>query len=107
MVHRLDKGRPALRDPGRAGRRGATGGGAHARPTAGGPDPGQHDPSPQGAAARLGGPVRDPGALRVRSHPLRAPSLGGDKAGNWQRWYKENIPIAERLYLDYTTEAEE
>ena len=33
--------------------------------------------------------------------------LGGDKAGNWQRWYKENIPIAERLYLDYTTEAEE
>ena len=33
--------------------------------------------------------------------------LGGDKAGNWQRWYKENIPIAERLYLDHTTEAEE
>jgi len=28
-------------------------------------------------------------------------------AGNWQRWYKENIPIAERLYLDYTTEEEE
>jgi len=27
---------------------------------------------PQGAAARLGGPVRDPGALRVRSHPLGA-----------------------------------
>lgn len=33
--------------------------------------------------------------------------LGGDKAGNWQRWYKQNIPIAERLYLDYTTQAEE
>jgi hypothetical protein len=33
--------------------------------------------------------------------------LGGDKAGNWQRWYKENIPIAERLYLDYTAEGEE
>jgi hypothetical protein len=33
--------------------------------------------------------------------------LGGDKAGNWKRWYKENIPIAEQLYLDYTTEAEE
>ena len=33
--------------------------------------------------------------------------LGGDKAGNWQRWYKENIPIAERLYLDYTTAAKE
>jgi hypothetical protein len=33
--------------------------------------------------------------------------LGGDKAGNWQRWYRDNIPIAERLYLDYTTEGEE
>jgi hypothetical protein len=27
--------------------------------------------------------------------------LGGDKAGNWQRWYGETIPIAERLYLEY------
>jgi hypothetical protein len=33
--------------------------------------------------------------------------LGGDKAGNWRRWYKENIPVAEQLYLDYTTEGEE
>ena len=30
--------------------------------------------------------------------------LGGDKAGNWQRWYRQNIPIAEQLYLEYTTE---
>ena len=30
--------------------------------------------------------------------------LGGDKAGNWQRWYRENIPIAERLYREYTTD---
>jgi hypothetical protein len=29
--------------------------------------------------------------------------LGGDKAGNWQRWYRENIPIADRLYREYTT----
>jgi hypothetical protein len=29
--------------------------------------------------------------------------LGGDKAGNWQRWYKQNIPIAEQLYQDHTT----
>ena len=33
--------------------------------------------------------------------------LGGDKAGNWQRWYRENIPVAEQLYLDYTTEEQE
>ena len=30
--------------------------------------------------------------------------LGGDKAGNWHRWYRDNIPIAEQLYLQYTTE---
>jgi hypothetical protein len=33
--------------------------------------------------------------------------LGGDKAGNWQRWYRQNIPIAEQLYLEYTAEQEE
>ena len=33
--------------------------------------------------------------------------LGGDKAGNWQRWYRANIPLAEQLYLDHTTEEEE
>jgi hypothetical protein len=33
--------------------------------------------------------------------------LGGDKAGNWQRWYRENIPIAERLYIEYTAENQE
>ena len=33
--------------------------------------------------------------------------LGGDKAGNWQRWYRQNIPIAEQLYLEYATEQEE
>jgi hypothetical protein len=31
--------------------------------------------------------------------------LGGDKAGNWQR-YRDKIPIAERLYLEYVTEEE-
>jgi hypothetical protein len=33
--------------------------------------------------------------------------LGGDKAGSWQRWYRDNIPRAEQLYLDYTAENEE
>lgn len=27
--------------------------------------------------------------------------LGGDKAGNWDRWYRDNIPLAEQLYHDY------
>jgi hypothetical protein len=33
--------------------------------------------------------------------------LGGDKAGNWERWYRDNVPAAERLYLDYTTGGEQ
>jgi hypothetical protein len=33
--------------------------------------------------------------------------LGGDKAGNWQRWYRDNMPLAEQLYLDYTAEDQE
>lgn len=41
--------------------------------------------------------------------PTRSALLlfGGDKAGNWQRWYRQNIPIAEQLYLEYTTEQQE
>ncbi|MEU9884993.1 type II toxin-antitoxin system RelE/ParE family toxin [Sphaerisporangium sp. NPDC051011] len=33
--------------------------------------------------------------------------LGGDKAGNWDRWYKENVPLAVQLYIDYTSDEEE
>jgi len=33
--------------------------------------------------------------------------VGGDKSGRWKRWYKQNIPITEQLYLDYTTQPEE
>lgn len=33
--------------------------------------------------------------------------LGGDKAGNWERWYPDNVPVAERLYLEYTTEGDQ
>jgi hypothetical protein len=32
--------------------------------------------------------------------------LGGDKAGSWDRWYRDNIPLAEQLYLDYTADEE-
>ena len=33
--------------------------------------------------------------------------LGGDKAGNWQRWYGASIPLAGQLYIDYTAEGQE
>ena len=32
--------------------------------------------------------------------------LGGDKAGSWDRWYRDNVPLAEQLYLDYTADEE-
>ena len=32
--------------------------------------------------------------------------LGGDKAGNWDRWYRASIPIAEQLYYEYTAEGQ-
>jgi len=64
---------------------------------------GSRIPSPQGAAARS--------EIRVlfAFDPTRSAllPLGGDNAGNWKRWYKENIPIAEQLYLDHTRQAEE
>ncbi|HJF13429.1 MAG TPA: type II toxin-antitoxin system RelE/ParE family toxin [Enteractinococcus helveticum] len=27
--------------------------------------------------------------------------LAGDKAGNWTRWYKKNIPVADDLFDDH------
>jgi hypothetical protein len=33
--------------------------------------------------------------------------LGGDRAGNWERWYRGSIPLAEQLYRDYTSDTED
>jgi hypothetical protein len=30
--------------------------------------------------------------------------IAGDKAGQWQRWYREAIPRAEQLYESYLQE---
>ena len=30
--------------------------------------------------------------------------LGGDKTGEWERWYTEAIPVAERLFAEYLDE---
>ncbi|MFI9418297.1 type II toxin-antitoxin system RelE/ParE family toxin [Streptomyces werraensis] len=32
--------------------------------------------------------------------------VAGDKAGNWQRWYDVNIPIAEERYRAHVTDLE-
>ncbi|MFC5856272.1 hypothetical protein ACFPZI_32250 [Streptomyces chlorus] len=33
--------------------------------------------------------------------------LGGDKAGNRERWYRDNIPLAEEFYHEYTSGEDE
>lgn len=33
--------------------------------------------------------------------------LGGDKAGDWKRWYDKNIPVAERRYEDWLSTVQE
>ena len=30
--------------------------------------------------------------------------IGGDKSGRWNAWYRDMIPVAERLYEEYLTE---
>jgi hypothetical protein len=30
--------------------------------------------------------------------------VAGDKAGQWNRWYRENIPVAEQRYEQYAVE---
>ena len=32
--------------------------------------------------------------------------MGGDKSGQWSRWYDKAIPEAERLYEEYLAERE-
>jgi hypothetical protein len=60
-------------------------------------------------ACRSSGRWQSADHFRVAFDPARSALLllGGDKAGNWQRWYRQNIPVAEQLYLEYTTELEE
>jgi hypothetical protein len=71
----------------------------------GGPAQGHEDPPSQRVASRLEGTIGDkdyssPSTL-ARSALLL---LGGDKAGNWARWYRDNIQLAEQLYIDYTAD---
>jgi hypothetical protein len=46
-----------------------------------------------------------PGNLRIlfAFDPRRTaiPLIGGDKSGRWSTWYREMIPIADRLYDDH------
>lgn len=107
MVHRPGQIGLGVCDPGCPGGRGTAGGRTCARPAAGGPDPGQ--PIHHLKELRPGSAGRSEIRVLFAFDPARSALLllGGDKAGNWQRWYRQNIPIAEQLYLEYTSEEQE
>jgi hypothetical protein len=107
VVHHPDQGGPGLSDPGRAGGRGTAGGRTRARQAAGGRIQGSRVHHLK--ELRPGSAGRSEIRVLFAFDPTRSALLllGGDKAGNWQRWYRENIPSAEQLYLEYTIEEEE
>ena len=107
MVHRPNQRGPRLRGPGGPGRRGPAGRRAHARPRAGARLKGSRIHHLKELRPGSGG--RSEIRIIFAFDPARSALLllGGDKAGNWQRWYRDNIPLAEQLYRDYTTQDEE
>jgi hypothetical protein len=102
VVHRPDQRGSGLRDPGRPGGRGA----AEEGPALGRPlvDRIQGSRIHHLKELRPGSAGRSEIRVLFAFDPTRSALLllGGDKAGNWQRWYRENIPLAEQLYLEYT-----
>jgi hypothetical protein len=107
VVHCLDQAGSGLGDPGGASRGRPPRRGSDAGPAVGRPAQSHEDPPSQRAAARIEGTVGDQDHLRLRPPRSALLLLGGDKAGNWARWYRDNIPLAEQLYIDYTADEEE
>lgn len=57
-------------------------------------------------ADRIAGGQALPDPVHVRSAPPGILLVGGDKSGQWSRWYSRAIPEAERLYEGYLAELE-
>jgi hypothetical protein len=72
-----------------------------AGPELGRPSPPHQAEQPQGTAARLDRAQRDPHPLHLRSRRNAVLLVAGDKAGKWEAWYRQAIPLAEQRYEDY------
>ncbi|MGW0395956.1 type II toxin-antitoxin system RelE/ParE family toxin [Streptomyces sp. NPDC003042] len=66
-------------------------------------------PSPPNRVCRPGSAGGSEVRLLFVFDPLRRTVflVGGDKAGDWQGWYRSAIPEAEKAYEDYLTQPEE
>src|SRR6266496_661214 len=74
---------------------------AGARPPARRPRPPLPAEQPEGTAARLRRAQRDPHPVYLRSRRNTVMLVAGDKAGKWEAWYRQAIPLAEQRYEDY------
>jgi len=93
--------RPAQRDPGRPGDRHAPGSRARAGTTACRPHPALA--AKQLKELRLGCAGRSEIRILYIFDSRRSAVLlvAGDKAGKWEAWYRQAIPLAEQRYEDY------
>ncbi len=87
----------------RRGRRGTRGTGSRAGASSSRQRPSVKASQHEGAAT-LGGTIR----ILFAFDPRRTAILlvGGDKAGQWNLWYQEHVPVADRLYDDHLAELE-
>jgi hypothetical protein len=97
MAARPAQARPGQRDPGRPGHRHAARSRARARPPARRPRP------PHPAELRPGSAGRSEIRILYIFDPRRNAVMlvAGDKAGKWETWYRQAIPLAEQRYEDY------
>jgi hypothetical protein len=61
----------------------------------------------QVTAARLRRAQRDPHPVYLRSRRNTVLLAAGDKAGKWETWYRQAIPLAEQRNEDYLKQQEE
>ena len=101
MAARVAQARPGQRDPGRSGYQHA----ARSRAGAGRPlaDRVQHSRLSNLKELRPGSAGRSEIRILYIFDPRRNAVLlaAGDKAGKWETWYRQAIPLAERRYEDY------
>ena len=101
MAARLAQARPGQRDPGRPGHRHA----ARSRAGLGRPlaDRVRHSRLSNLKELRPGSAGRSEIRILYIFDPRRKAVLlvAGDKAGKWEAWYRQAIPLAEQRYEDY------